>query len=87
MQKSKVIPSCISIALLCLKCHIAELPLRAGLIRASYMHEYKNIYEAHVSTALNGSSAIRRFKHSDAIEIRDGITFDFYTGAATHSCQ
>ena len=30
--------------------------------------------------ALNGSSAIRRFEHSDAIEIRDGITFDFYTG-------
>ena len=31
-------------------------------------------------TALNGSSAIRRFERSDAIEIRDGITFDFYTG-------
>ena len=30
--------------------------------------------------ALNGSSAKRRFKGSDAIEIRDGITFDFYTG-------
>ena len=30
------IPSCISIAyLLCLKRHIAKLPLRAGLIRAS----------------------------------------------------
>ena len=25
-------------------------------------------------------SAIRHFEHSDAIEIRDGITFDFYTG-------
>ena len=23
---------------------------------------------------------IRRFERSDAIEIRDGITFDFYTG-------
>ena len=30
--------------------------------------------------ALNGSSAIRRFERSDAIEIRDGITFNFYTG-------
>ena len=33
-----------------------------------------------MSPALNGSSAIRLFEHSDAIEIRDGITFDFYTG-------
>ena len=33
--KLKVIPLLhISIALLCLKCHIAELPLRAGLIHA-----------------------------------------------------
>ena len=29
--------------------------------------------------ALNGSSAIRRFEHSDAIKICNGITFDFYT--------
>ena len=28
----------------------------------------------------NRISAIWRFKHSDAIEIRDGIIFDFYTG-------
>ena len=27
-----------------------------------------------------GSSVIRRFKHSDAIEIRSGITFVFYAG-------
>ena len=33
-----------------------------------------------MSSALNRSSAIRRFEGSDAIEIRDGITFDFYTG-------
>ena len=33
-----------------------------------------------MSPALNRSSAIRRFKHSDAIKIRDGITFNFYTG-------
>ena len=33
-----------------------------------------------MSPALNGSSVIRRFKGSDAIEIRDGITFNFYTG-------
>ena len=33
-----------------------------------------------MSPALSGSSAIRRFKGNDAIEIRDGITFEFYTG-------
>ena len=33
-----------------------------------------------MSPALNRSSAIRRFEHGNAIEIRDGITFDFYTG-------
>ena len=33
-----------------------------------------------MSPALNGSSAIRRFEDNDAIEIRDGITFEFYTG-------
>ena len=32
------------------------------------------------SPTLNGSSAIWHFKRGDAIEIRDGITFDFYTG-------
>ena len=37
------------------------------------------IYEACMSSALNGSSVIWRFEGSDTIEIRDGITFDFYT--------
>ena len=32
-----------------------------------------------MSSALNGSLAIQRFEGSDAIEIHDGITFDFYT--------
>ena len=32
-----------------------------------------------MSPALNRSSAIRRFECSIVIEIRDGITFDFYT--------
>ena len=31
-----------------------------------------------MSPALNGSSAILRFKRSNAIEIRDGVSFDFY---------
>ena len=33
-----------------------------------------------MSPTLNRSSAIRRFKRGNAIETRDGITFDFYTG-------
>ena len=41
---------------------------------------YSYIYEARMSPALNGSSVIRRFEGNDAIEICDGITFDFYTG-------
>ena len=44
------------------------------------LHRFISIYEARMSPALNGSSAIRCFERSDAIEIRDGITFDFYTG-------
>ena len=32
-----------------------------------------------MSPALNGSSAILRFERSNAIEIRDGISFDFYS--------
>ena len=36
-------------------------------------------YEPLMSPALNGSSAIQHFEGNDAIEIRDGITFDFYT--------
>ena len=33
-----------------------------------------------MSPALNGSSAIRHFKHSNAIEIHNEITFNFYMG-------
>ena len=32
VQKSKIVSLCISFASLCLKCRIAELPLRAGLM-------------------------------------------------------
>ena len=38
------------------------------------------IYTARLSPALNGSSEIRRFEHSEPIEIRIGIISDFYTG-------
>ena len=39
-----------------------------------------NINKQTVSRNLNRSSAIRRFEPSNAVEICDGITFDFYTG-------
>ena len=39
-----------------------------------------------MSPALNRSSAIRRYEHSDTIEIRDRITFDFYTGMPHIAC-
>ena len=45
------------------------------------------IYVACMSPALNGSSAIRCFKGSDVIEIRDRITFDFYTGLPHIYCD
>ena len=38
------------------------------------------VYTAHLSSALNGSSEISRFKRADTIEIRNGITFVFYSG-------
>ena len=41
---------------------------------------YSYMYEARMSPALNGSSAVRHFEGNDAIEICDGMTFDFYTG-------
>ena len=42
------------------------------------------IYKVRMSPALNRSSVIWHFEGSDAIEIHDGITFDFYTGTATY---
>ena len=33
-----------------------------------------------MNPTLNGSSALQHFKHSNAIEIRNGIMFDFYLG-------
>ena len=44
------------------------------------MYEYLMNLQVHMSPALNGSSAIQHFEGSVVIEIRDGITFGFYTG-------
>ena len=43
-------------------------------------HFLLRLHSAFCVPALNRSSEISRFKHSNAIEIRDGIIFDFYTG-------
>ena len=39
-----------------------------------------SIHEFTQSPSLNGSSALEHFKRSNAIEIRNGIMFDFYPG-------
>ena len=70
----------ISIALLCSKHHITELPLRAGAYIRSWLVRYSYIYKAQMSPALNRCSDIGCFKHSDAIKIRDRIIFNFYMG-------
>ena len=43
------------------------------------MYEYLMNLQSAYDHALNGSSAIRRFEGSEAVDT-DGITFDFYTG-------
>ena len=39
-----------------------------------------HVYAAHMSPTLNASSALERFKRSNAIEIHNGIMFGFYPG-------
>ena len=39
---------------------------------------YLYIYAVHMSPAFNKISALRCFKHGNAIEIQNGIMFDFY---------
>ena len=42
--------------------------------------KYSWVYPAHTSPAVNGSSTLERFERSNAIEIRNGIIFNFYPG-------
>ena len=39
-----------------------------------------HIYPARVGPTPNGSSALQRFERSNALEIGNGIMFDFYLG-------
>ena len=41
---------------------------------------YSCVYIARMSPTLSGSSALQRVKLGDALEIRNGIIFDFYSG-------
>ena len=41
---------------------------------------------AHMSPALNRSTALQRFKRGNTVEIRNGIIFDFYPGLP-HMCS
>ena len=47
---------------------------------------YSCVYIARISPTLSGSSALQRVKLSDALEIRNGIIFDFYSGLP-HVCH
>ena len=38
-----------------------------------------------MSPALDGSSALQRFECGNAVEIRNGIMFDFYPGTVTYT--
>ena len=56
----------------------AKLPLEVGLIRASWMYQISCIYIACMSPTLSVSSALQCVRLGDALEIRNGIIFDFY---------
>ena len=56
---------------------IAELPLRAGLIRAVYTCQYVRLL---YSVYCHRNSEIQHFECSDTIEIRNRIIFIFYPG-------
>ena len=59
----------------------AKLTLGAGLICVLCGRiRYSCIYIVHMSPTLSGSSALQHIKPGDALEICDGITFDFYLG-------
>ena len=40
----------------------------------------KSTYIAHMCRALNGSTVLQCFKRGNAVEIRNKIMFDFYSG-------
>ena len=41
---------------------------------------YSCVYIARMSPTLSGSSALQRVKVGDALEMRNGLIFDFYSG-------
>ena len=63
------------------KCATAQ-SFRSG--RGSYALRgcirYSCVYIARMSPTLSGSSALQHIKLGDALEIRNGIIFDFYPG-------
>ena len=56
----------------------AELPLKAGLIALCEHGKYSWVYPVRMSPAFNGISVLERLKCGNAIEICNGIMFDFY---------
>ena len=64
------------------------IALSARLGRGSYtLHgriRYSCVYIACMSPTLSGSSALQHVKLGDALEIRNRIIFDFYSGLPRH---
>ena len=75
-----IIRSRISSASLSLTRYSAKLPLGTGLYALRGHIRYSYIYIACMSPTLSGSSVLQRVKLGDALEIRNGIIFDFYLG-------
>ena len=83
--KSNIILVHILTILLHSKCCGAELPLWAGLIRATRLIRESCIFAACKSPTFNRSFALQRFECSIEVELRNRIMFDFYPGLP-HNC-
>ena len=53
---------------------------RRGLYALCKLMNTWHIYPARIGHTPNGSSALQHFERGNALEIRDGIMFDFYPG-------
>ena len=76
-SRNRTLFYCVFRPLSCSQCCSAELLLRAKLthIYHVFMH-----LRCGCEPTLNGSSVLQRFEHSNVVEIRNRIVFDFYPG-------
>ena len=76
---------CCVLRLHCFVRSALAFPLRRGSYALGKLINTCHVYTASMSPALNRSSALQHFERSNAIEIRNGIMFDFYPGLP-HVC-